>query len=133
MHDSGQSIDPMLLVERLRRAEQYEAIGGAAYLAEIGQMVPTAAHAEYYARIVAEKAVLRSLIHAGTDIVHDAYDPTLETRAALSRAEEKVFGILESRGSSDLEQHQRSSARIARKNRCAARPSACLWRFGDGL
>ena len=58
MHDGGQSIDPMLLVERLRRAEQYEAIGGAAYLAEIAQMVPTAAHAEYYARIVAEKAVL---------------------------------------------------------------------------
>lgn len=102
MHDGGKSIDPMLLVESLRRAEAYESIGGAAYLAEIGQMVPTAAHAEYYARIVAEKAVLRSLIHAGTDIVHDAYDPTLETRQALSRAEEKVFGILESRGSGDL-------------------------------
>jgi replicative DNA helicase len=102
MHDGGKSIDPMLLVESLRRAEAYEAIGGAAYLAEIGQIVPTAAHAEYYARIVAEKAVLRSLIHAGTDIVHDAYDPALETREALSRAEEKVFSILESRGSGDL-------------------------------
>jgi replicative DNA helicase len=102
MHNGGESIDPMLLVERLRRAEQYEAIGGAAYLAEIAQAVPTAAHAEYYAKIVAEKAVLRSLIHAGTDIVHDAYDPTMETRTALSRAEEKVFGILESRGSGDL-------------------------------
>jgi replicative DNA helicase len=102
MHDGGRSIDPMLLVESLRRAEAYEAIGGAAYLAEIGQIVPTAAHAEYYARIVAEKAVLRSLIHAGTDIVHDAYDPALETREALSRAEEKVFSILESRGSGDL-------------------------------
>jgi replicative DNA helicase len=102
MHDGGKSIDPMLLVENLRRAEQYEAIGGAAYLAEIAQIVPTAAHADYYARIVAEKAVLRSLIHAGTDIVHDAYDPTLETRQALSRAEERVFGILKSRGSSDL-------------------------------
>lgn len=102
MHNAAESIDPMLLVERLRRAEQYEAIGGAAYLAEIAQAVPTAAHAEYYAKIVAEKAVLRSLIHAGTDIVHDAYDPTMETRTALSRAEEKVFGILESRGSGDL-------------------------------
>ena len=38
MHDGGQSIDPMLLVERLRRAEQYEAIGGAAYLAACGVM-----------------------------------------------------------------------------------------------
>jgi len=102
MHDTGQSIDPMLLVERLRSGDQYESIGGASYLAEIGQIVPTAAHAEYYARIVADKAVLRSLVHAGTDIVHDAFDPTLETRSALSRAEEKVFSILESRGSKDL-------------------------------
>ena len=98
MHDAGKSIDPMLLVDSLRRAEAYETIGGAGYLAEIAQMVPTAAHAEYYAKIVAEKAVLRSLIHAGTDIVHDAYDPTLDTRQALSRAEEKIIGILESRG-----------------------------------
>ncbi len=102
MHDAGQCIDLMLLVERLRRAEQFDPIGGAAFLAELGQMVPTAAHAEYYARIVADKAVLRSLIHAGTDIVHDAYDPTLETKQALGRAEEKVFRILESRGSGDI-------------------------------
>ncbi|MCG8449188.1 MAG: replicative DNA helicase [Pirellulales bacterium] len=103
MHDGGQQIDPMLLVERLRSADQYETIGGAAYLAEVGRQVPTAAHAEYYARIVAEKSVLRSLIHAGTDILHDAYDPTADTREMLSKAEEKVFGILESRSSGELQ------------------------------
>ncbi|MGI9429540.1 MAG: replicative DNA helicase [Bythopirellula sp.] len=102
MHDAGQQIDPMLLVERLRSADQYETIGGAAYIAEIGGVVPTAAHAEYYAKIVADKAVLRSLIHAGTDILHDAYDPTADTREMLSQAEEKVFGILEARGTGDL-------------------------------
>ncbi len=102
MHDGGQQLDPMLLVERLRSADQYETIGGAAYIAELGSVVPTAAHAEYYARIVADKAVLRSLIHAGTDILHDAYDPTADTREMLSKAEEKVFGILESRGSNEL-------------------------------
>ncbi|MCA9230234.1 MAG: replicative DNA helicase [Planctomycetales bacterium] len=102
MHDGGQQIDPMLLVERLRAADLFEKIGGAAYLAEVGRQVPTAAHAEYYARIVADKAVLRSLIHAGTDIVHDAYDPSAETRELLSKAEESVFGILESRGTGEL-------------------------------
>lgn len=98
MHDSGQRIDAMLLVERLRKAEAYESVGGAAYLAEIAKQVPTAAHAEYYARIVAEKAVLRSLVHAGTDIVHDAFDPSVEVRQTLGRAEERVFSILEGRG-----------------------------------
>ena len=102
MHDGGQQIDLMLLVERLRTADQYDSIGGAAYLAEVGQQVPTAAHAVYYAGIVADKSVLRSLIHAGTDILHDAYDPTADTRDMLSKAEEKVFGILESRGSGEV-------------------------------
>lgn len=102
MHDAGQQLDPMLLVDRLRSADQYENIGGAAYIAELGGVVPTAAHAEYYARIVADKAVLRSLIHAGTDILHNAYDPTADTREMLSQAEEKVFGILETRGSGEL-------------------------------
>jgi len=104
MHDGGQTIDLMLLVERLRSEDHFEAIGGAAYLAEIGQQVSTAAHAEHYARIVADKSVLRSLIHASTDILHDAYDPTADTRQLLSMAEEKVFGILESRGTGELSQ-----------------------------
>jgi len=98
MHDAGQRIDPMLLVERLRKGEVYEAVGGAAYLAEVGKQVPTAAHAEYYANIVANKSVLRSLVHAGTDIVHDAFDPSADVRQMLGRAEERVFSILEGRG-----------------------------------
>lgn len=102
MHDDGQQIDLMLLVERLRHSGQYDAIGGAAYLAEVGQQVSTAAHAEYYARIVADKSMLRALILAGTDILHDAYDPTSDTRDMLSKAEERVFGILDSRGRGEV-------------------------------
>jgi replicative DNA helicase len=102
MHDGGHRIDLMLLVDRLKKADCYESIGGAAYLAEIGREVPTAAHAEYYARIVADKAVLRSLIHASVDIQQMAYDPTCETREILGKAEERVFGILEDRGAGQL-------------------------------
>lgn len=98
MHDDGKQIDIMLLMQSLKDAGQYESIGGAAYLAEVGEAVPTAAHAEYYAGIVREKAILRSLIHASTDILKEAYDPTVEPRQMLSRAEEKIFGILESKG-----------------------------------
>ena len=61
-------------------------------------VVATAAHAEYYAQIVREKATLRGLIEASTDILRDAYDPTMEPRQLLSRAEERVFGILETKG-----------------------------------
>jgi replicative DNA helicase len=98
LHDNGQRVDLMLLIERLKKAEVYEAVGGAAYLAEIGRAVPTAAHAEHYARIVADRSVLRSLIHASVDIQASAYDPGAETRELLGKAEERIFGILEGRG-----------------------------------
>lgn len=98
MHDAGQQVDIMLLIQRLKDAGEYEAIGGAPYLAEIGESVHTAAYAEHYAKIVREKALLRSLIHASTDILKDAYDPDVEPRQMLSRAEEKVFAILEEKG-----------------------------------
>ena len=98
MHDAGRQIDPMLLVQHIRDAGDYELIGGAAYIAELGAAVPTAAHAEYYAGIVREKATLRALIHASTDILRDAYDPTIPSREMLGRAEERVFAILEEKG-----------------------------------
>jgi len=102
MHDANQRIDHMLLLERLKAAREVEAVGGPAYIAEIAQIVPTAAHAQYYARIVHDKAVLRSLIQASTDILRDAYEASVDARTMLSRAEERVFSILEKKGRGDL-------------------------------
>ena len=103
MHDASREIDPLLLVAELKQAGIYEAIGGAAFLAEVADSVTTAAHAEYYARIVREKASLRAMIVASTDILKEAYDPTSEARTVLSRAEERVFGVLEKRGGGEVE------------------------------
>ena len=102
LHNSEERIDVLLLVERLRAAGDYESIGGAIYIHELGEVESTAAHAVYYARLVAEKAVLRTLILASTDILREAYDPTSEPRQLLSRAEEKIFGILESSTSGEV-------------------------------
>jgi replicative DNA helicase len=101
LHDTGGRIDTTLLVERLKQAGDLEAVGGAAYLAEVLQSVPVAAHAVYYANIVRDKAMLRDLIHSSTEILREAYDPTLESRDMLGRAEEKIFRIHDAR-SSDL-------------------------------
>ena len=98
LHEGGRQIDPMLLGQLLKDAGQYENVGGAAFLLELSQEVSTAAHAEYYARIVRDKAVLRSLIHASTDIIHDAYETGVDARTMLARAEERVFAILDSKG-----------------------------------
>ncbi len=98
MHEDGRPVDPQLLVQALKDAGEYDMVGGAAYLLEMSQEVATAAHAEHFARIVRDKAVLRSLIHAGTDIIQDASDPTVDAREMLSRAEERVFRILDTKG-----------------------------------
>jgi len=102
MHDEGKRIDTLLLIERLKREGDFEAIGGAAYLGEVAQSVPYAANATYYAKIVREKATLRSLIHAGTEILRDAYDSTVEPEELLSRCEQKVFAVHDARTSDQI-------------------------------
>src|SRR6476660_6087574 len=95
LHEGGRQIDPTLLSQLLKDSGEYESVGGAAFLPELGQEVATAAHAEYYARIVRDKAVLRSLIHASTDIIQEAYETGVDARQMLAKAEERVFRILD--------------------------------------
>ena len=102
MHDNGQRFDPTILVDRLRSCGDLEIIGGAAFLAKAWQSVPNAAHATYYAQIVREKATYRSLIHASTEILRDAYEEATEAKHLLSQAEQKIFSILDGRSSSSV-------------------------------
>ncbi len=97
MIDAGQKIDPTLLVNRLKSADDYEAAGGTAYLAKLAHSVPNAAHAVYYAEIVRSKATLRKLIEASTSILRDAYDETQDPKDLLSQAEQRVFQIQDAR------------------------------------
>jgi replicative DNA helicase len=102
LHDAGRPVDLTLLIERLKTAGEYELVGGAAYLYEVGRSVPHAASAEYYAEIVKDKAMKRALIRASTDVLRDAYDESSPSREMLARAEEKIFSIIESKGIGDL-------------------------------
>lgn len=102
MHDEGKRIDVTLLVERLKLAGDFEAIGGAAYLAEVAQSVPYAANATYYAEIVRAKSTVRELIHASTEILRDAWDPTIESRELLNHAEEVIFSVHDRRSSDQV-------------------------------
>lgn len=97
MHNANVRIDTLLLVERLKTAGDFDAIGGAPFLAEVAQSVATAANAEYYAKIVREKATLRSLIQVSTEIVRDAYEESDDSRDILGRAEQRIFALGDSR------------------------------------
>ncbi|MDG2381070.1 MAG: replicative DNA helicase [Pirellulaceae bacterium] len=95
MNDAGKKIDVTLLVDELRRTGDFENIGGAAFLAKIGNSVATAAHAAYYADIVRQDSTSRNLINACTEILQEAYEPKNNAQELLSRAEQRVFSISE--------------------------------------
>jgi replicative DNA helicase len=82
-----------------------EQIGGPSYLIELASNTPSAANIRAYAEIVREKAVLRQLIEAGTEIVNDGFQPEgRDSQEVLSSAEQKVFKIAEQgrRGRADF-------------------------------
>ena len=97
LHEEGKRVDATLLVERLKDDRELEEIGGKSYIAELVHAVPTAANAEYYARIVSDKATLRALIHGTTEVLRDAYDATREPRELVSQAEQRIFSIHDKR------------------------------------
>ncbi|HEY8344693.1 MAG TPA: replicative DNA helicase [Bacillota bacterium] len=91
--NKGEPVDLVTVTEELRQREALEKVGGITYLTELANAVPTAAHVEYYARIVEEKALLRNLIHAATEIVSLGYDGQEEVEKILDEAEKKIFAI----------------------------------------
>jgi replicative DNA helicase len=102
MHDAGRKIDVTLLVDELRRQGDFDAMGGAAFLARVGNSVATAAHAQYYAEIVRRDSTCRSLINSCTEILQEAYQPESTAQELLGRAEQRIFSILERGESSSL-------------------------------
>lgn len=88
-------IDAVTLAEELMRRDEFDEIGGAAYLAEILEAVPHAAHVRYYSNIVREKWMQRQLIYSCTEILAESYSLSTDIDDLLQSAERRVFSILE--------------------------------------
>jgi replicative DNA helicase len=95
LFDQGHPVDLVTLAESLKLQGFIEDIGGYGYLAELWDAAPTAANAEYYARIVRDKAIVRNLIHAGNEILHDCYEQITAADDLLEGAERKILEIAE--------------------------------------
>jgi replicative DNA helicase len=91
--DRGQPADLVTLANYLQQEKLIEDVGGYPYLAELWDAAPTAANAEYYAKIVREKGMVRALIHASNEILRDAYDQARPAEELLGTAEHKIFEI----------------------------------------
>jgi replicative DNA helicase len=92
----GQPIDILTVSELLKKKDEIEQVGGAAYLAEILNLTPTTANLKTYVDIVVEKAILRKLISECQGLVTKAYDQEYEDIGSfIDGAEAKIFSIAE--------------------------------------
>lgn len=100
--ERGDVVDPVVLRDELHRRGDLEAAGGTEYMAELLDVVPTAANVEYHARIVKEKALRRRLIEVGTQIVQSAYEGPQDIGTMLDEAESRVFEVSFQRGTQEV-------------------------------
>src|SRR5689334_6920649 len=91
--ERGDAIDLVTLKEELGRSGDLDDIGGPAYIAALIDGVPRSTNVEHYARIIKEKATLRSLIFSANKIVASAYDAEEEADLILDQAEHAIFAI----------------------------------------
>jgi replicative DNA helicase len=95
LFDANKPVDFVLVREALKASGQLEEVGGDAYLVTLAESVPTVANAEYYARVVKEKALLRAMIAAAGEIVRDAQAQGQNVDEVLDRCEQRIFEITE--------------------------------------
>ena len=93
--DRGEPIDQVILTEELTRKGQLGDVGGAVFIAGLAAEMATAAHVEYHAHIVLERAQRRRLIDASTQTIAESYQETEDIREIIDRAEQRVFKIAE--------------------------------------
>jgi len=97
----GEPADPITVSAELTKNGDLSRIGGGSYLHTLMSTVPTAANAGYYAKIVAELAILRRLVEAGTRIVQLGYSAEGEVDDVVDRAQQAIYDVTERRTSDD--------------------------------
>lgn len=96
----GEPVDAITVADELTKRGDLARVGGTAYLHQLIAQVPTAANAAYYAEIVAERAILRRLVEAGTRIVQIGYGGG-DVEEVVNAAQAEVFAVADRRGGED--------------------------------
>lgn len=102
LYEHHKPIDLLTLSDELTKKNELETVGGSTYLTELTNYVPTAAHAEAYAEMIAQKAIRRRLIKASSDIAELGFDENKNIQELLETAEANLFSVSESGVKQDL-------------------------------
>jgi replicative DNA helicase len=102
LYEKHRPVDLLTLTDELKRKNELDEVGGSAFLSELTNYVPTAAHAEAYAELVAQKAVRRRLIAASSDITEMGFNEETSTQELLEKAEAELFSVSDQSLKQDL-------------------------------
>lgn len=102
LYEHHRPVDLLTLTDELKKKDELEIVGGSAYLTELTNYVPTAAHAEAYAEMVSLKAVRRRLIKASAEISELGYDEDNTVQELLEKAEAELFSVSDQSLKQDL-------------------------------
>jgi replicative DNA helicase len=104
LYGRGEPADAVTVAAELDRRGLLRRVGGAPYLHTLISTVPTAANAGYYAGIVAEKALLRRLVEAGTRVVQYGYAGAegADVNEIVDRAQAEIYDVTERRTAEDF-------------------------------
>jgi replicative DNA helicase len=102
LHERREPVDFVTLCDELERREQLEGIGGAAYVTQLINAVPSAIHVESYGHIVEQAAVRRRLINVASRIAQLAYQEAEDIDQTVDQAEQELFSVSQRRITRDL-------------------------------
>lgn len=93
LYETRSAIDVLTLSNHLKASGRLDEAGGSSYLTELTNFVPTAAHVEQYAEIVAQKSLRRKLIKAAQDITNMGFNETHALQELIEGAETRLFEV----------------------------------------
>ncbi|MBI5644040.1 MAG: replicative DNA helicase [Deltaproteobacteria bacterium] len=97
LFEKNTPIDVVTLADQFKGSDSLSSVGGISYIGEIVEATPTAANIMYYAKIVREKALLRRVISASTDIVSRGYEGVESADDFIDQAEQSIFQVSQDR------------------------------------
>lgn len=103
MFNHGEAIDPVTVLAAMRQRGVFDEDTTTNYIMQLMEITPTAANAERYAAIVAEKATQRRLLSASGDITEMVYEGVGTTDEMLEAAERKIYAVRRDKNTSELE------------------------------
>jgi replicative DNA helicase len=97
LYEGRSPIDAVTLTNQLKKQKQLKQAGGASRIAELSNLVSTAANVEHYAKLIIESHVKRRMIKLSGELSEKAFDPSVESSELMDIAEQKVFKVSQTR------------------------------------